>query len=193
MQRDQTDRPQPGRPIDTARLVLRPPGRRDRAAMATLAERGRIMESLAALPDPFAGEAFAVVEKSSAKVIGSAVYGRLAERPVLTEITCWIGDGYRGLGYATEAAHAIIDRAFADPAMVVLWCSNRAMNAPARRVIEKCGFQFRATGMARSAASPGTIPVERFALERRNWLALRRWGSPAERKDGNGGTHNAAA
>jgi hypothetical protein len=56
------------------------------------------------------------------------------------------------------------------------------MNHRARRVIEKCGFQFRETGMVRSPVLRGAVPVERFALERRNWAALRAWGLPPTKR-----------
>ena len=82
-----------------------------------------------------------------------------------------------GRGYATEATQAVIDRAFADDRhRRSLWCSNRASNGRARRVIEKCGFQFRETGMVRSPTR-GAVPVERFVLERRNWASLKSWGA----------------
>ena len=193
---DLTDQPDLSGQIETARLVLRPPARRDQAAIATLAENAAMMESLAALPRPapeFAGGAFAIVEKRSATIIGSAVYGTIAERPAAIEIACWIGEPHRGVGYATEAAQAVIDRAFAEPTLTVLWCSNRVMNAQARRVIEKCGFQLCGTGMGRSPAARGAVPVERFVLERRNWLALRRWGASQQSKDRNGKTRDTAA
>lgn len=182
--------------IETARLVLRPPARRDQAAMATLADSAAVMESLAALPRPtpeFAGEAFAIVEKKSGTIIGSAIYGPIVDRPAATEIACWIGELHRGVGYATEAVQAVIDRAFADATLTVLWCSHRVMNAQARRVIEKCGFQLRETGMGRSPATRGAVPVERFVLERRNWRALRRWGTSQQSKDRNGTTRDTAA
>ena len=81
-------------------------------------------------------------------------------------------------GYGTEAAQALIDHAFADEAVGALWCSNRVTNARARRVIEKCGFQFRGTGMVRSPTRFGAFPVERFVLDRRNWASLKAWGAP---------------
>jgi hypothetical protein len=48
-------------------------------------------------------------------------------------------------------------------------------------VIEKCGFQFRETGMVRFPILNGAVPVERFALERRTWAALRAWSANAGR------------
>jgi RimJ/RimL family protein N-acetyltransferase len=115
------------------------------------------------------------------------------ERPEFTEVGCWIGESRRGVGYTTEAAQALIDRAFADTTVTMLWCVHRVMNAEARRVIEKCGFQFRETGMARSPNTRGAIPVDRFALDRRNWVALHRWGGRPRRKHDDGETRDTAA
>ena len=81
-----------------------------------------------------------------------------------------------------EVTHAIIDRAFGATDTQALWCANRVANSRGRRVIEKCGFQFRETGMVRSAAQ-GAMPVERYVLERRNWLSLKEWGAaPGEER-----------
>jgi hypothetical protein len=44
-------------------------------------------------------------------------------------------------------------------------------------VVEKCGFQYRGTGMVRAASRSGAVPVERFVLERRNWESLKAWGA----------------
>jgi RimJ/RimL family protein N-acetyltransferase len=106
----------------------------------------------------------------------------MPDRPGAIEVATWIGEAYWGRGYATEATHAIIDRAFTETGISVLWCSNRVSNSRARRVIEKCGFQFRETGMVRSPASFGAVPVERFVLERRNWTSLKSWGAAVAEK-----------
>ena len=47
--------------------------------------------------------------------------------------------GGRGLGYATEAARAVLDAAFATGRRRV-WSTVRAWNAPSFRVLEKIGF-----------------------------------------------------
>ena len=59
-------------------------------------------------------------------------------------------------------------------------------NARARRVIEKCAFQFRGSGMVRLPGR-GAFPIERFALDRRTWSSLKSWGAP----DRNGSTGDA--
>ena len=179
--------------IETARLMLLPL----HAAAAAAAFTGtEFAEGVAALPGPVpdgVGEAFAIVEKPSGRTIGATAYGPMFERPEFTEVGCWIDKSHRGLGYATEAAQAVIDQAFAGTTITMLWCVNRVMNAEARRVIEKCGFQFRETGMARPPNAKGAVPVDRFALDRRNWLALHRWGGRPQGRHCNGETRDTAA
>jgi RimJ/RimL family protein N-acetyltransferase len=50
------------------------------------------------------------------------------------------------------------------------------MNIPSRRVIQKCGFQFQATGMVQSLAVGGMVSVEWYRLDRKTWVSLRSWG-----------------
>jgi len=181
--------------IETARLTLLPLPSGAAAAAAEFTGTD-LAEGVATLPAPVSdgvGEAFAIVEKNSGRAIGATAYGPMFERPEFTEVGCWIGASHRGVGYATEAAQAVIDRAFANTTISMLWCVNRVMNAEARRVIEKCGFQFRETGMARSPNTKGAVPVDRFALDRRNWLALHRWGGRPRGKYCNGETRDTAA
>ena len=166
-------------PIRTQRLLMRRPSEADRAVIVTLAANPGIARNLAAAPGSHDGsesESFALVERRSGAVVGLAGYGAMADRPGI-EVATWIGEGHWGRGYATEATHAVIDRAFCETGISILWCSNRVSNGRARRVIEKCGFQFRETGMVRSPAAFGAVPVERFVLERRNWASLKSWGA----------------
>jgi GNAT superfamily N-acetyltransferase len=170
--------------IETARLNLRRPRTGDEADIAVMSAGRRIAENLAALPCPASGEigeTFVLVERGGDRLLGAAMYGPRADRPAAIEIACWIGEPHWGQGYGTEATQAIVDRAFADGRIGILWGANRVMNDRARRVIEKCGFQFRETGMVRFPILNGAVPVERFALERRTWTALRAWGADARR------------
>lgn len=65
-------------------------------------------------------------------VIGSAT----KEEP---EIAFEIAAEFQGLGYATEAAHAVVHAARA-AGTTRLWASVREWNAPSFRVLEKVGF-----------------------------------------------------
>ena len=166
--------------ILTPRLLLRPGEPRDGPAIAMLSANPRVTENLAAAPGPDgSGESFVVVERASGAVLGVAGYGPMAGRPQSVAVAAWLGEPHWGRGFATEATQAVVDRAFSDESLMVLWCSNRASNARARRVIEKCGFQFREAGMMRVSALRGAVPVERFVLERRNWTSLKAWGAVA--------------
>jgi len=174
-----------GAPILTERLILRRPASDEGEQMMRLAANPGIARNLAAAPGRHGGavgESFAVIERRSGTLIGLTGYGEMPDRPGAIEVATWIGEAYWGRGYATEATHAIIDRAFTETGISVLWCSNRVSNSRARRVIEKCGFQFRETGMVRSPASFGAVPVERFVLERRNWTSLKSWGAAVAEK-----------
>ena len=167
-------------PIRTPRLLMRRPTDADRATIVALAANPGIARNLAAAPGSHGeghGESFAVVDRRSGAIVGLSGYGVMADRRGAVEVATWIGEEHWGRGYATEATHAVIDRAFCETGITILWCANRVSNGRARRVIEKCGFQFRETGMVRSPAAFGAVPVERFVLERRNWASLKSWGA----------------
>lgn len=164
--------------ILTARLLLRPERAGDRAALAGLGGR----KAGPARRDPpeakdGSGEVFVVVERDASAVAGICSYGPMPERPALVEVSTFIADPFCGRGFATEATQAVIDRAFLAGGATVLWCSVRVSDGLARRVIEKCGFQYRGTGMGRSLVNAGAVPVERFVLERKSWVSLKSWGA----------------
>ena len=91
------------------------------------------------------------------------------------ELGYWIGEPYWARGYATEAAHALVDLAFRATAIERLHASCRVINSASRRVIHKCGFQYSGQGMLESLVA-GRVPVELYTLDRRTWVSLRSWG-----------------
>ncbi len=166
------------RAIATARLLLRSCIPADMPVMAALSADHAVAENLCNAISLAGGDAFAITEQVDGTLVGCAGYGPTRAPPATVEAGLWIGAAWWGRGYGTEAAHGLIDHAFADGRVNALWCSIRVTNSRARRVIEKCGFQFRGTGMVRSPASFGAFPVERFVLDRRNWASLKAWGAP---------------
>lgn len=178
---DGTDNGDPvARPIITGRLMLKPPEEEEREMIVELAAHPAISNNLAAAPGNYGragGRSLAVFSRSIRMTIGVTGFGPMTDRAVAVEVSTWIGEPYWERGYATEATQAVVDLAFAATDIEALWCSNRASNSRGRRVIEKCGFQFFETGMARSPVTMGAIPVERFLLERRNWASLKSWGA----------------
>jgi RimJ/RimL family protein N-acetyltransferase len=190
------DGDEPGLAIDcpvlvTERLVLRPPHEEDVAELAALANNRRIAEMLARMPHPYGeAEARAFIAMSAKPAQAGRVYaitiadtGAFVGCAALTpagrelELGYWIGEPFWGRGYATEAAHALVDLAFRATTIEALHVSCRVINPASRRVIHKCGFQYAGQGMLNSIAA-GQAPVERYRLDRKTWISLRTWSGP---------------
>jgi RimJ/RimL family protein N-acetyltransferase len=176
--------------LRTARLVLRAPRLEDVDAVAAIADDRRIAEMTASIPHPYRradAEAWFAGAKQNARettflvtlpddtVIGGA--GFITREGPAPEIGYWIGAPYWGQGYATEAARAVVDHAFADHGFEALQAAARVVNPASRRVIEKCGFQWTGVGLSRIRSLGSSVPVDRFRLEAHIWRALRAWGS----------------
>ena len=173
----------------TERLVLRPPHADDAAELAMLADNRRVAEMLGRMPHPYGEtEARAFIARSAEKQAAGAIYAvTLADSGAFIgcaglnsterglELGYWIGEPYWKRGYATEAAHALVDLAFRATAINVLHVSCRVINPASRRVIHKCGFQYSGQGMLNSIVA-GQVPVERYRLDRKTWVSLRTWG-----------------
>lgn len=176
--------------IATPRLTLRPRRQADVAVVDAMAANPAIAPNLCATGAHDDGHTLVVSEIFSNRIVGAASYGMTGLGSGM-EMTLWIGEPHWGRGYATEAAQALIDRAFADTGLAALWCAIRVTNARARRVIEKCGFQYRGSGMVRQAGR-GAFPIERFVLDRRNWMSLKAWGAAAGTNGGDAPQETAA-
>lgn len=178
----------------TERLVLRPPHEDDIPELVELAGNRKVADMLARMPHPYgeqearaflravaerrAGSAYALTLAESGAFIGGAGLspkdqGQYGEG---LELGYWIGEPYWGQGYATEAAHALIDLAFRATEIDRLHVSCRVQNEGSRRVIHKCGFQYAGQGMIDSLAA-GRVAVERYVLDRRTWASLRTWAA----------------
>jgi RimJ/RimL family protein N-acetyltransferase len=181
--------------LQTQRLVLRPPRRSDVAALTAALDNARVSMALGKVPYPYrrsdaeiwiererarcstSGATYIAVSHAEGCLIGSGSHSRSDSWPDGFELHFWIAEPFWGRGYGTEVAHAIIDNAFVKGGAERIWCAIRVNSASARRVVEKCGFQFRDTGMIRSIAARGAVPIERFVLERRIWSSLKSWGA----------------
>jgi RimJ/RimL family protein N-acetyltransferase len=184
----ETTRPRAIPTLETERLTLRAPRREDAKAIATLANDLRIAENLLRLPHPYGladaerfiaaanagkGETEFLITQGTT-VLGACGIGRRdGEQP---EIGYWLGVAFWGRGYATEAARALIDHAFADLDYDALAAGARVSNPASRRVLQKCGFQWTSVGLYRIRAIASSAPVDRFRLDRSLWASLRSWG-----------------
>lgn len=170
----------------TERLVMRPPHEDDIADLIMLADNRKIAEMLARMPNPY-GEAeaqafIAMAGKGAVYALTLAETGTFVGCAGLNttdrglEIGYWVGEPYWRRGYATEAAHALVDLAFRATNINALQASVRVINPASRRVIHKCGFQYAGQGMLNSITA-GRVPVERYRLDRKTWISLKNWRS----------------
>jgi RimJ/RimL family protein N-acetyltransferase len=176
--------------ITTPRLILRRPDRDDAVDIAFLANNPKIAAMVARMPHPYGlKDAYAFIERNcdggpngSVYAVTLALTGRFigcagldSSKGSGLELGYWLGEPFWGQGFATEAAHALVDLAFegTDVAMITAAC--RISNPASRRVIQKSGFQHAGTGMMSSIAA-GNVAIERFVLDRKTWASLRSWG-----------------
>jgi RimJ/RimL family protein N-acetyltransferase len=173
--------------LATERLTLRAPRHEDAKAIAVLANDRRIAENTARIPHPYgvddAEQFIATVNKREGEVcfvmlLAGTLIGAcgIDLRDEGVELGYWLGAGYWGRGFMTEAARAVIDYAFGDLAHETLHAGARVSNPASRRVLEKCAFQWTGVRLTRIRAIHSAAPVDRFRLDRGLWLSLKAWG-----------------
>ncbi|MBS9721509.1 GNAT family N-acetyltransferase [Tianweitania sp. BSSL-BM11] len=172
----------------TERLVLRPPHDDDVLDLVQYANNRQLASMLSSMPHPYgerearafitrcnnnatAGIGYALTLADNGAFIGCA---SLIEGSEGLALGYWIGLPHQGEGFATEAAHALVDLAFRATEINRLYASCRVVNTASRRVIQKCGFHYAGPGMAQSR-TVGQVPVERYQLDRKTWISLRSW------------------
>ena len=90
---------------------------------------------------------WAVIEKDSRECVGLIAYFLVDVKNEFAEIEYCIGTAFQGKGYATEACKAVIRYGFDVIGLHKVQICARPSNAPSRKVIEKCGFEYE--GMLR--------------------------------------------
>ena len=175
----------------TQRLVMRAPRQSDIAELVQLADNRHVAQMLARMPHPYGeaearafiamcqlrqpGATYALTLAGTGPEAGAFVgCAGLNAKDRGLELGYWIGEPYWKRGFATEAAHALVDLAFRATGISVLHVSARVINPASRRVIHKCGFQYAGQGMMNSIVS-GQVPIERYRLDRKTWESLRNW------------------
>jgi RimJ/RimL family protein N-acetyltransferase len=175
--------------LTTERLILRAPEIADAAQVSKLANNIKVAAMMTGMPHPYTrddaetfirrvaepdrtGCTYVLALDETKAVLGCA--GLMFDRDENLQLSFWLGEPHWGHGYATEAAHALVDLAFENHKASRLHTRCRVSNSASRRVIEKCGFQFTGIGMLCSIAE-GQFSAEHFTLERRVWASLKGW------------------
>lgn len=175
--------------LETPRLCLRPFEERDAEALydyardprvgpaagwqphASVAESREIIRTVFAAP-----HTFAVVEKESGLVVGSAGFvGRHYE--TLPKPDDEIGYALRpdcwGNGYIPEAVLELLRYGFVERGLRTVWCGHYDFNDRSRRVVEKCGFLYRFSDRHFVEAQGAECVELHYALTRGQWEGLR--------------------
>jgi putative acetyltransferase len=167
--------------IKTARLLLRHIYKSDAADIfeygkepnvgpnAGWKPHANIEETLQVMEQIFVGKenVFGIVLIDSGKMIGSIglIDDPRRNNPHAMMLGYAMSEHYWGKGLMTEAAQAIIKRAFHELPIDIISCTCYSFNSRSRRVIEKCGFQYEGCLRRAEWQSDGqTMDMECYSL-----------------------------
>jgi RimJ/RimL family protein N-acetyltransferase len=177
--------------IETDRLVLSRPHPADAERIASLCNDRALAENMTVMPHPYTtDDAREWLETVRSRDEDALVYGihlNIPERVLIgvisverkapdqdPELGYWLGQGYRGRGFTTEAARAILRQAFQSGRYAAVASSCRLTNIPSRRILEKCGFSYQGLGRRHIRALGHDEPVDLFRLSREQWQRRQR-------------------
>jgi RimJ/RimL family protein N-acetyltransferase len=80
------------------------------------------------------------MERAGGAVVGGCGFKGPPDRDGAVELAYGIDPAHRGLGYATEAAAALTEFAFADGRVRLVRAHTKTDNGASARVLLKCGF-----------------------------------------------------
>ena len=83
---------------------------------------------------------WAIIDKSTKECIGQIAYFLVDSKNHFAEIEYCIGEAYQCKGLATEATKAVIAYGFNEMNLHKVQICTKTINAPSKRVIEKCGL-----------------------------------------------------
>lgn len=164
----------------TNRLTLRPLTFVDASRIADLGGDWDVARMTGRIPFPYSVEAallwvnglapgeqvFAI--DHAGELIG--LCGFTVQDDGMAEIGYWIGRPYWGMGFATEAAQAVIKHGFTKSGVRRFTCSHFNDNPASRRVIQKLGFV--ETGLSRGWCEARQLELPTVRYERRRpWTA----------------------
>ena len=84
---------------------------------------------------------FVMMLRDTGTPVGSCAYKGPPNAEGMVEIAYGVDPGFRGRGYATEAARAMVDFAFASGRVRVVRAHTRLESAASMQILTKCGFE----------------------------------------------------
>jgi RimJ/RimL family protein N-acetyltransferase len=171
--------------ITTARLILRPVRREDGPLLLPLIANWNVARWLAAVPWPYGAQdmtefletialprtgrpkpIFAMVREGQPIGLIECIGQPESNVAPGTDLGYWLGEPYWGNGYATEAAAALIDHAFAQPAADMIRSGVFEGNAASLHLQEKLGFEVVGDVMANCRPRGQQVRLIRTLLTR---------------------------
>lgn len=175
--------------LETKRLLLRPFLETDAADLYEYAKDPRVgppagwqphksvEESREIIRTVFsAPNVFAVVEKGSGKVVGSAGFvdrHRMELPGPDDEIGYALSPEFWGRGLIPEAVQELLRYGFEDLDLRTIWCGHYDFNNKSRRVVEKCGFRHILTERTWVEAMGEERTELHYALTQGEWRSMR--------------------
>src|SRR5262245_61986875 len=96
------------------------------------------------VPDPWR-HGFFLAHRESRSIIGSSGFKGPPDADGMVEIAYGVVPSHQGHGYATEAATALVNFAFASGRVRLVCAHTLPENNPSTGVLRKCGFRFLGT------------------------------------------------
>lgn len=173
--------------LTTTDLVLRPPQKEDAADIAALANNINVASMLNSMPYPyFDSDAqefidkisnpsdtncqYAITHAETGQVMGICALNGPGRTHGLPFVGYWLGEQFWGNGYATQAARALVDLFFKAGTRDELIFSVLNVNAPSRRVIEKCGANLWKEEQVYSEFFNAERTIQHFRITRESWM-----------------------
>ncbi len=172
------------------RLALRPFEVGDAAAVQELAGDKAIADTTLNIPHPYedgmaedwiAGHderlrdghfVFAIALRASNDLIGT-IGLRVDTASRSAELGYWVGVRYWNEGYATEAAHRVVEHGFDDLSLNRIAARHFARNPASGRVMQKIGMVREGTVRQGALKGDSFEDLELYAILRSDWLAQR--------------------
>jgi len=175
--------------LESERLLLRPPGRRDIPAIVPLANDFDVAKNLSRLPHPYTAQdgenfvvmaeekraagtdfSFAITRKSDGAFIGCT---GLHLKDGQFEFGYWLGKPYWRSGYATEAAARLVAFAFDEMRADTVWAGWFHDNPRSGNVLAKLGCVPLGFDKRFCLARNMEIGCNLVSLSREAWLGRR--------------------
>jgi RimJ/RimL family protein N-acetyltransferase len=176
--------------LDTERLALRAPTPRDAPEVARLIAPPAVADWLVRVPIPYrlehaaawiersteerasgSGWPFLITRRGDGLILGSMDLSLEAD-PKEGTLGYWIRQDCWGCGYASEAAAAALEFAFAVMKLDVVGAKTLPHNGRSMRVLEKIGLTRRSRQLE-DTVERGEVEVEYYSIKRADWRRRR--------------------